>query len=138
MSGRERGKQLFADLATKVRKEAAPSGEPLLHNKGQQAVADLMADLTGPEGPPGLRAFRDTPDKFRLQRQGKNAQIAVEWQRAIGAIVVLVERGERRDPEVRYLLNETDDEWRRMGGTGEIYQDLSNWLTELMYPEARR
>jgi hypothetical protein len=138
MSGRERGKQLFADLAKKVRDDLAPSGEPLLHARGQKAVSDLAADLSGPDGLPGLRVFRDRTDQFRLQRPSKNAQITVQWQRPIGAVVVSLEKNGRAEPDVRYLWREASDDWHRMEGEGELYEDVSKWLVEYLYPEAKR
>ena len=137
MSGRERGKKLFADLATKARDQIAPSGEPLLHARGQKAVAELAADLSGPDTPPGLKLFRDGVDRFRLQRPGRNGEIDVRWNRPIGAIVVQTAKGERADPEVKYLYREAADEWTRMEGEGELYEDISKWLTEYLYPELR-
>jgi hypothetical protein len=138
MSGRERGKKLLADLATKVRKEMAPNGEPILHARGQKAIAELAADLSGNDGPPGLRVFRDAVDRFRLQRPGRDAQVSIGWQRPIGAIVMITEHGDKRDPEVRYLYADADDEWRRMDGDGELYADVAKSLSELMYPESKR
>lgn len=138
MSGRERGKKLFSELAGKVRQEVSPSGEPLLHARGQKAVGDLAKDLEAPDGFPGLKVFRDATDRFRVQRPNRNGQITVQWQRPIGMITVLVERHDRRDPEVRYVFNEPEDEWRRMEGEGELYEDVAHWLTEVLYPEAKR
>jgi hypothetical protein len=138
MSGREKGKKLLADLASKVRKEVTPDGEPVLHARGQKAVGDLAKDLAGPDGLPGLQLFRDTTDKFRVQRPARNGEIAVAWQRPIGAIVVVVHRGERREAEVKYVYREADDEWHRMEGEGELYEDVSKWLVDVLYPEAKR
>lgn len=137
-TGRERGKKLFAELGAKVRQELNPSGEPLLHAKGQKAIADLAADLQGPDGPPGLKVFRDGVDRFRLQRPQRNGQISVSWVRSIGALVVHVEKGDRKDPEVRYVLNAADDAWHRMQGEGELYEDIAAWLGEILYPESKR
>jgi hypothetical protein len=138
MSGRERGKQLLADLAKKVKEEVAPSGEPVLHARGQKAVADLASDLSGPDAPPGLRVFKDAVDRFRLQRPGRNGQIAVAWDRPIGAIVVQVEKLGRRERDVRYRFEEGADEWRRMEGEGELYADIAQWLADVLYPESKR
>jgi hypothetical protein len=137
MSGRDRGKKLFADLAEKARAQIAPSGEPVLHARGQKAVADLAADLSGPESPPGLKVFRDGGDRFRLQRPGRNGEIAVRWNRPIGAIVVMTARGDRVDPEIKYLYRDTEEEWTRMEGEGELYEDISKWLVEYLYPELK-
>lgn len=138
MSGRERGKKLLAGLSAKVREEVAPSGEPLLHAKGQKAVLDLANDLQGPDAPPGLKVFKDAVDRFRLQRPQRNGQISVRWERPIGAVVVLVEKGDRRDPEIRYVLHEAEDEWRRMEGEGELYEDIASFLVEVLFPEGKR
>jgi hypothetical protein len=137
-SGRERGKQLLSAFSAKVKKEIVPSGEPVMHARGQKAVAELAADLGGAEAPPGLRVFRDAVDRFRLQRPGKNAEIRVEWQRPIGAIVVAIEKAGRVSPEVKYVFREAEDAWHRMEGDGELYEDVMNLLGDAMYPEARR
>lgn len=138
MSGREKGKKLLADLAEKVRAEVAPTGEPQMHARGQKAVADLAKDLGEGDGLPGLKLFRDAVDRFRIQRPGRNGEIAVRWDRPIGAIIVQVYRGERREAEVRYVYHEVEDEWRRMEGDSELYEDVTRWLVEVLYPEARR
>lgn len=138
MSGRERGRQLLAALSEKVKKEVAPSGEPILHAKGQKAVAELAADLGGEHGPPGLKVFRDAHDRFRVQRANKNAEIGVEWQRPIGAVVVKTEKSGHASPDVRYTYRDEDDAWHRMDGDGELYEDVTALLTELLYPEAKR
>jgi hypothetical protein len=138
MSGRERGRQLLAALAEKVRKEVAPSGEPILHAKGQKAVAELAADLSGDHGPPGLKVFRDAHDRFRVQRPNKNAEIGVEWQRPIGAVVLKCDKGGHPSPDVRYTYREADDAWHRMDGEGELYEDVTELLAEVLYPEAKR
>jgi hypothetical protein len=137
-TGRERGKQLLSAFSAKVKKEVAPSGEPVIHARGQKAVAELAADLSGPDAPPGLKVFRDAIDRFRVQRQAKNAEIRVEWQRPIQCIVVALEKAGRTLPEVKYVHRDGDDSWHRMEGEGELYEDVMGLLAEAMYPEARR
>ena len=137
-SGRERGKQLLSAFSAKVKKEVAPSGEPVMHARGQKAVAELAADLSGADAPPGLKVFRDAVDRFRAQRPGKNAEIRVEWQRPIGCIVVVLDKAGRLQPEVKYVYRDDDEAWHRMEGEGELYEDVMGLLAEAMYPEARR
>ena len=86
---------------------------------------------------PGLELWRDTPAKFRLQREKKNAEISVEWQRNIGAIVMTGVSMGKVSFTHRYLSPEETAGWRRMDGLGELYEDLSKALTDLLYPEAR-
>ena len=138
MSGRERGKELLANLAQQVRKEVAPSGEPMLHAKGQKALAELAADLSDGDGLPGLKVLRDGSDRVRLQRPQRHGQITIEWQRPIGAMVAIVEKDGRREAEIRYLLVEAEDEWKRMEGEGELYSDVTKWLGDVLYPESKR
>lgn len=137
-SSRDRGKKLLAGLGAKVREELDTSGQSLLHIKGQKAVADLAKDLEGPDAPPALKVFKDAVDRFRLQRPTRNGQIAVRWERAIGAIVMQVELGPVKQPEVRYVHREEDDSWNRMEGEGELYEDVTFWLGEVLYPESKR
>jgi hypothetical protein len=138
MSGREKGKKLFAELANKVRKEIAPNGEPELNKRGLEALQELADDLTGPDGLPGLRVFKDGVHQFRLQRPQRNGQIIVSWNRGIGAITIVVEKLSGREAEVKYLWREADDAWTRMEGTGELYEDVSKALVDTLYPEAKR
>jgi len=133
----EGGKKLLKDLSKQVREKLSPGGEPLLHAKGLALVEEMAKELTGPDGMPGLHVFRDAPHKFRLQRQKKNAEIAVEWERPIGAAVMTsTEMGHVKRTE-RYVWDEAQARWRRLDGLGEIYEDLSNALVELLYPEGR-
>ncbi len=133
----EGGKKLLKDLSKQVREKLSPGGEPLLNQKGLALVEELAKELTGPDGMPGLHLFRDGPHKFRLQRERKNAEICVEWQRPIGAAVLTgTAMGSVKSAE-RYVWDEAQTKWRRLDGLGEIYEDLSKALVDYLYPEGR-
>src|SRR5690242_18001659 len=131
----EKGKKLFQDLAKQVREKVQPSGEPVLHKRGLDAVEQLATDLADPEGMPGLKVRRDLPSKFRLDRPPRNAEIAVEWQREIGAIVVTMEKHGEPRTVVRYVFDEGANHWRPMDGAGELYKDIAAALVHYLYPE---
>lgn len=137
MSENERGRKLLKDLASAVREKTTVTGEPKLNALGLGAIDALSRDLTGPEGMPGLKLYRDNAERFRLQRERKNAEITVEWQREIGAVVLTAERNSSRSRGLRYLHDEASGEWRRMEGTGELYEDVVAALIEYLYPEAK-
>jgi hypothetical protein len=137
MADEERGRKMFQDLAKKVREKVAPAGEPLLNRKGLLAVELLARDLGAPDGMPGLQVWRDRPSKFRLTRAPRNAEIAVDWQRDIGALVVTGEKDGGPKKLVRYVFDEAEDRWRRMDGGGELYEDMTLILVEYLYPEGR-
>jgi hypothetical protein len=133
----EGGKKLLKDLSKQVRDKLSPGGEPLLNQKGLALIEEMVKELNGPEGMPGLHLLRDGPHKFRLQRPRKNAEITVEWERSIGAAVMTgTELGHVKRTE-RYVWDEAQTKWRRLDGLGEIYEDLSTALVELLYPEGR-
>ena len=134
----ENGKKLLADLATTVREKVAPSGEPLLHREGLKMVERLARDLTAPGGMPGIKLWRDSPTKFRLQRSPRNAEIGVEWQRDIGAMVMTGEKHGGPRSMTRYVFDQELQHFRRMEGEGELYEDLVAALVEYLYPEGRR
>ncbi len=138
MSGRDKGKKLFADLADKVRAEVQPSGEPAMHARGLQGLEEIADDLSSPDGLPGLKVFRDGVTKIRLQRPNRNGEIAIGWNRAIGAMTAVVNKGERSEPEVKYVYRPESDEWHRLDGTGELYADVGKWLVDVLYPEGKR
>jgi hypothetical protein len=101
-------------------------------------VERLARDLTAPGGMPGLKLWRDSPTRFRLTRAPRNAEILVEWQRDIGAMVLAGEKfGEPRHL-VRYVFDQEQAHFRRMEGEGELYEDLVAALVEYLYPEGRR
>ena len=138
----EEGKKRLRDLASKVREKLNPAGEPLLNQRGLALVDELAKELTAPDAMPGLHLFRDSPQRFRLQRERKNAEIAFEWQRDIGAAVMTcTSLGQVKKLE-RYVLDEASSSqqgaWRRMSGlAGDPFDDVSDALIELLYPEAR-
>src|SRR5258708_26398610 len=134
----ESGKKLLKDLGKQVREKLSPSGEPRLNARGLAFVDEMAKELTGPDAMPGLRLYRDTPQKFRLQRDKKNAELSLEWQRDIGAAVLTgVSMGHVKLTE-RYVFDDAQARWRRMDGLGEIYEDLTNALVEYLYPEGRQ
>ena len=134
----EEGKKLFRDLAKQVREKVQPSGEPLLHKRGLDTLEQLATDLADPEGMPGLKVRRDLPTKFRLERPPRNAEIAVEWQRQIGAMVVTMEKHGEPRTVVRYVFDDAANHWRPMDGAGELYKDIAAALVQYLYPEARK
>ncbi len=87
---------------------------------------------------PGLKVRRDSPSKFRLDRPPRNAEISVEWQRQIGAIVVTMEKHGEPRTLVRYVFDEGANHWRPMDGQGELYKDIAGALVQYLYPEARK
>ncbi|MBI5516494.1 MAG: hypothetical protein HY909_22105 [Deltaproteobacteria bacterium] len=137
MADQERGRRLLQELAQKVRDKTTPQGDPQLNQRGLDMVEALARDLTGAEGFPGLHLFRDSAERFRLQRERKNAEVTVEWFRDIGAIELGGERNGSRPKPIRYLYDEPAGVWRRMTGGGDLYEDLVLLLTEFLYPEVR-
>lgn len=114
----DEGRKRLKDLAQKVREREKVTDEGR-HKRGLLIVELLARDLTGEDGMPGLKLWRDAPSKFRLERAKCNAEIAFEWQRDIGAV-----------------NDEATDAWRRMEGEGgELYADLEAALVEYLYPE---
>ncbi len=136
--GYEQGRKLLQDLAGAVREKVAANGDALVHREGIKMVERLARDLTAPEGMPGLKLWRDSPVKFRLQRSPRNAEIAVEWQRDIGALVMTAEKFGGPKAMMRYVFDPQLDAFRRMEGEGEPYADLVEWLVEYLYPEGRK
>ena len=133
----EEGKKRLKDLAAQVREKAKTDGSTLLHEKGLALVDELAKELTGPDGMPGLKLHRDGAQKFRLQRSPRNAEITVEWQREIGALALSREKHGEPKSMVRYVWDEGEKKWRRLEGGGEIWDDVSAALVEVLYPEAR-
>lgn len=133
----EQGRKLLKDLAKTVQEKVAPTGETKVHRRGLLTVELMARDLLGPDGMPGLQLWRDAPSKFRLQRPHKNAQIIVEWQRPISAMVVTCERYGELSKMTRYLYDEAADAFHRLEGVGELYEDIAVALVEYLYPEGR-
>jgi len=131
------GKKKLRDLAQQVKAKVQPSGEPALHKRGLDLVDDLAKDLSGPDGMPGLKVRRDGPQKVRLERPPRNAEIAIEWQREIGALVMTCEKFGDPRTLVRYVWDDGAQHWRAMEAGGELYADLTARLTEYLYPEVR-
>lgn len=133
----EDGKKRLKDLAKQVRDKVATTGAPVLHQRGLDLVEDLSKELTGPDGLPGLRLYRDSPAKFRVQRSNRNAEITVEWEREIGAIGFTCQKHGEPKAFVRYVWDAGEDKWRKLDGGGEIYDDVTTALVEFLYPEMK-
>jgi hypothetical protein len=134
----ENGRKLLQSLANTVREKVSPAGEPLVNKEGLKMVERLARDLAAPDGMPGLRLYRDAPSKFRLQRPPRNAELTLEWQRDIGAMVLTGEKFGEPKRLVRYVFDQEEQHFRRFEGGGELYEDLVAALVEFLYPEGRR
>jgi hypothetical protein len=134
----DEGKKRLKDLAGRVREKLDTSGETQLHLKGLALIEEMAKELSGPDGLPGLRLFRDGPHKIKLQREKKNAEIVFEWERPIGAAVMTcLQLGQVKKSE-RYVYDDAKQAWRRLSGVpGEPFADVSEALVEVLYPEAR-
>ena len=133
----EDGKKRLKDLAKQVREKVAVTGAPLLNQRGLEIVEELAKELTGPDGMPGLKLYRDSPAKFRLARAQRNAEITVAWERDIGALGLTCEKHGEPKTFVRYVWDEGDSKWRKLDGGGEIYDDVTSALVDYLYPEAK-
>jgi len=134
----DNGRKLLTDLAAQVRERVSPAGEPLVNREGIKMVERLARDLTAPGGMPGLKLWRDTPTRFRLTRAPRNAEILLEWQRDIGAMVLAGEKFGEPKQMTRYVFDQDAQHFRRMEGDGELYEDLVAALVEYLYPEGRK
>jgi aminocarboxymuconate-semialdehyde decarboxylase len=76
MASDERGKRLLKDLARSVREKITPAGGPQLNERGVTTLEELAREQGGPDAMPGLSIWRDAPNKFRLTRANRNAEIA--------------------------------------------------------------
>ncbi len=133
----DNGRKRLQDLAATVRERVSPAGEPLVNKEGIKMVERLARDLTAPGGMPGLKLWRDAPTKFRLTRPPRNAEILVEWQRDIGAMVLAGEKFGEAKRLTRYVFDQEQQHFRRMEGEGELYEDVVEALVEYLYPEGR-
>ena len=134
----ERGRLLLKDLAERVREKVAIGGEPVLQQRGVSKIDTLAHMLDGEESLPGLRVLRNSAERLRLQRDGRKADVLVEWQRDAAAIALGGERNGRVARSILYMWDEPTQRWQRMGGDSELYEDLVIILTEYLYPEVRR
>jgi len=134
----ENGRKLLQDLASAVRERVSPAGEPLVNREAIKIVERLARDLTAPGGMPGLKLWRDSPTRFRLTRSPRNAEILLEWQRDIGAMVLAGEKFGEPKQLTRYVWEQEKEHFRRMEGEGELYEDMVAALVEYLYPEGRR
>jgi len=131
----DEGRKRLKDLAQKVRDREKITDEGR-HKRGLLLVELMARDLTGEDGMPGLKLWRDAPSKFRLERAPRNAEIMLEWQRDIGAAVMTCQKHGEPKRVTRYIHDEAADTWRRMEGSGgEIYADLEQALVEYLYRE---
>jgi hypothetical protein len=131
------GKKLLKDLAAKVREKTTSTGEPLVHARALVVIDELQKELGGPEGMPGLHVFREGTAKFRLQREKKNGEVVVEWQRPIGAIVVTATVLGSTKSTREYVWDEPQQKWRTLDGLGELWEDVSKALVDVLYPEGK-
>jgi hypothetical protein len=138
MSTEDSGRKRLQDLSKALQEKIAPSGEAVVTRRALKTVERLARDLTGESAMPGLRLWRDAAGKFRLQRPPRNAEIVVEWQRDIGAMVVTAEKFGGPKALTRYLYDQAADHFRRMEGEGELHDDLTEVLIEYLYPEGKR
>ena len=133
----ENGRKLLQDLANHVREKVSSTGEQLVHREGLKMVERLARDLTAPGGMPGLKLWRDSPTKFRLQRSPRNAELTLEWQRDIGAMVMSGEKLGGSKVVTRYVFDQEVGHFRRFEGGGDLYEDVVAALVEYLYPEGR-
>jgi len=133
----DEGRKKLLGLAAKVREKTGPTGVPSLDQRGLALVDDLAKTLTGTDGLPGLRLHRESAAKFRLERPPRNADVWVEWQRPIGALVVVSQLFGNPKITVRYVYDQALGHFRAMENDAEVYGDLSRILMETLYPEAR-
>ena len=133
----EDAKKRLKDLAKQVREKVAATGHAVLHQKGLALVEEIAKELASPDGMPGLRILRDGPPKLRLQRPHRNAEIAIEWHRDIGALSMTSEKHGEPRRMVRYVFDEPQGKWRRLEGGGDVWDDLTASLVEILYPEAK-
>lgn len=138
MSIEESGRKRLQDLSKSLNEKITQTGDAQLTRRALKTIERLARDLTGESAMPGLRLWRDAAGKFRLQRPPRNAEIVVEWQRDIGAMVITAEKFNEPRVLTRYVYDQTDDHFRRMEGEGELHDDLAHTLTEYLYPEAKR
>jgi hypothetical protein len=133
----DQGRKLLQDLAGTVREKVSATGDAIVNREGIKMVERLARDLAAPGGMPGLKLWRDSPTKFRLTRSPRNAEIGVEWQKDIGALVMTAEKFDGPKAVQRYVFDQELDAFRRMEGDGGPYEDLVGWLVEYLYPEGR-
>jgi hypothetical protein len=140
----EEGKKRLKDLAKQVREKVATTGAPVLHQRGLEIVEDLAKELTGPDGLPGLKLYRDSPAKFRVQRSQRNhpalgaaPELTLEWERDIGALALTCQKHGEPKTFIRYVWDAAEAKWRKLDGGGEIYEDVTSALIEYLYPEMK-
>jgi hypothetical protein len=132
------GRKLLRDLASKVRTQTDTSGNARVEQLGADTIEQLIAEVTGADGMPGLNAFRDRPDRIRLRRQGRPGQIILELDRPTVSIVVTFEKFNARTRQVRYIHDDGADSWHPLDGGGELWTDIAAGLVDCLYPEGKR
>ena len=133
----ESGRKRLQDLSRTLQEKLTATGDAPVNRRALKTVERLARDLTGESAMPGLRVWRDAAGKFRLQRPPRNAEVTLEWQRDIGAMVLIAEKFGEPRKLVRYVYDQTGDLFRRMEGEGELHDDLTDTMVEYLYPEAR-
>lgn len=133
----EDGKKRLKDLAQQARAKVAVTGAPVLHQRGLEIIEDLAKELGGPDGMPGLKLYRDSPTKFRVQRTQRNAELTIEWERDIGALGLTCQKHGEPKSFVRYVWDAGESKWRKLDGGGEIFDDVTSALIEYLYPEMK-
>jgi hypothetical protein len=133
----EEAKKRLKDLAKQVRDKVTTTGQALLHQKGLELVEEMAKELASPDGMPGLLVLRDGVHKLRLQRPHRNAEIAIEWHRDIGALSMTSEKHGEPKRMVRYVFDEAQTKWRRLEGGGDVWDDVTTTIVEFLYPEAK-
>jgi hypothetical protein len=133
----DEGRKKLKELAQAIRSKQNKSDEER-HKKGLLMVEQMSRDLTGDDGMPNLKLWRDAPAKFRVQHGTRNAEISLEWQRDIGAVVMTCQKFGEPKVVSRYVLIEATNVWRCMEREdADVYGDMAAALVEYLYPEGK-
>lgn len=130
-------KQRLRDLANNLRAKLDPSGEAQVHAKGLALVEEISGELAGGLAMPGLTVLRPAVERLKLLRSGRNAEIAISWERPIGALELTSKLLGKERTFRRYVWDAAASSWRRMEGIGEIWADLQAEIAAVLYPEVR-
>jgi hypothetical protein len=130
----EAGKNKIKALAERIRQKQQVTDEQR-NRKGLLLIELVARELSQEGGVPELRVTRDAVSKLHVNRGEKVGEIALEWQRPIGATVMTFERPGVPRRTWKYILDEPADVWRRMEGEGELWEDLASGLEEYLYPD---
>ncbi len=134
----EDAKNKLKALAKQVREKVAQNGHALLNQRGLELLDEMAKELASPDGMPGLRVLRDGTQRLRLQRPNRNADIVIEWHRDVGLLSMTSEKHGESKKTTRYVFEEQPKaRWRRFDdGGGDVWDDLTNVIVEVLYPEA--